>query len=227
MMERERIARELHDTLLQGFQGLVLRFQAVMKQLPPASPAYSTMERALDRADEVLIEGRQRVRNLRADASSQRDLSERLTSCGAELARDWTVPFSLEIVGTPRELDPIVSDEVYGVAREGLTNAFRHSHASRIEAEITYDRSRFRLRVRDDGSGMDRELLNGGRPGRWGLSGMRERAQAIGGQLSIWSNTGAGTEIELSVPARVAYASALEPGRLRSIRRAARKILQR
>src|SRR5271168_2484529 len=110
LVERERIARELHDTLLQGFQGLVLRFQAVMKQLPPDDPAYSMMEKALDRADEVLLEGRQRVRDLRSETSTVNELGEKLASYGTELAEDWKVAFSLEIVGAPKPLDPIVCD---------------------------------------------------------------------------------------------------------------------
>jgi len=227
LVERERIARELHDTLLQGFQGLVLRFQAVMKQLPADGPARSMMEKALDRADEVLLEGRLRVRDLRSETSTVNELGDKLASFGTEMAEDWKVAFSLEIVGAPKTLDPIVCDEAYGIAREGLVNAFRHAKASKIEGEITYDHSRFRVRVRDDGVGMDQKVLSSGRPGRWGLSGMRERAQRIGGQLSIWSNSGAGTEIDLTVPGRIAYSGSHNGDRLQSIKQAARRMVGR
>jgi signal transduction histidine kinase/ligand-binding sensor domain-containing protein len=207
MAERERIARELHDTLLQGFQGLVLRFQAVMKQLPQQGPARAMMEKALDRADDVLLEGRQRVRDLRSEAATLNELGETLKSYGSELADDGSVVFTLAVIGTPKVLDSIVADESYRIGREALSNAFRHAHAAKIEVEITYDRATLRVRVRDDGVGMDQTTLNGGRPGHWGLSGMRERAERIGGELSIWSNHGVGTEIDLTVPAKVAYSS--------------------
>jgi len=205
LVERERIARELHDTLLQGFQGLVLRFQAVMKQLPQQGQARQMMEKALDRADEVLFEGRQRVRDLRSESTTLNELGETLESYGTELAEDGAVSFTLAVIGAPIPIETIVGDECYRVGREALTNAFLHSRGTKVEVEITYDRARLRLNVRDDGVGMDQAVLNNGKPGHWGLSGMRERAERIGGQLSIWSTPGAGAEIDLTVPAKVAY----------------------
>jgi len=206
MSERERIARELHDTLLQGFQGLVLHFQAALDQIPDQEPARQTMKNALSQADQVLIEGRHRVRDLRAEGSTANEISQELASYGEELAKDRAITFKLTLVGSPQSLHPVVRDEIYRIAREALANAFRHAHASSIEVEIAYDPAIFCLRVRDNGSGIDEEILNRGLKGHWGLSGMRERAQNIGGQLSIWSNPGAGTEIELKMPAKVAYA---------------------
>jgi signal transduction histidine kinase len=206
MAERERIARELHDTLLQGFQGLVLHFQAVLDQIPDKEPAHQTMKKALSQADRVIIEGRRRVRDLRADGSTANELSHELAGYGEELAKDRAITFKAAVVGSPQSLHPVVRDEIYRIAREALANAFRHSEASSIEVEIAYGRAIFGLQVRDNGSGIDREILSDGRQGHWGLSGMRERAQNIGGHLSIWSNPGAGTEVELKVPAKVAYA---------------------
>ncbi len=219
LAERERIARELHDTLLQGFQGLVLRFQAVMKQLPQEGSARAMMEKALDRADEVLLEGRQRVKDLRSETTALNDLGETLKSYGAELANDGAVAFTLALVGMPKPLDAIVADESYRIGREALNNAFRHSHAAKIEVEITYDRATLRVRVRDDGIGMDQGVLSNGRPGHWGLSGMRERAERIGGELSIWSNHGVGTEIDLTVPGKLAYSTDGGGGRTRRAQR--------
>jgi signal transduction histidine kinase/ligand-binding sensor domain-containing protein len=206
LAERERIARELHDTLLQGFQGLILHFQAAMNQIPDREPARQTMKKVLHYADEVLLEGRQRVRDLRAEASVSNELPEMLTCYGNELAQDREVTFKLTVVGSPLLLHPVVGDEIYRIAREGLANAFRHSQASSIELEITYDPSTLCLRVRDNGCGIDQEIMGSGRQGHWGLSGMRERAQNIGGQLNIWSNPGTGTEIDFKIPAKVAYA---------------------
>jgi signal transduction histidine kinase/ligand-binding sensor domain-containing protein len=205
MEERERIARELHDTLLQGFQGLMLRFQAVMKALPVDEPTHQMMEKVLDRADEVLLEGRQSVRDIREEGTTGAELSEALAHCGEELAREHTSLFSLTVVGEAQPIGPIVFDESYRIAREALINAFQHSYAIKIGVDITYNESGLCLRIRDDGEGIDDAILSKGRSGHWGLSGMRERAQKIGAQLDIWSHSGAGTEIELKIPAEMAY----------------------
>ena len=203
--ERVRIARELHDTLLQGFQGLVLRFDAVMKTIPVDHPARNLMYFVLVWADEVLLEGRERVRDLRHDETSISELPDMLAASGNELAREHPIRFSPSVIGTQRPLDPVVGDEVFRIGQEALTNAFRHSQSTKIELEITYERNRLQLRVRDDGIGINHHVLHGGRDGHWGLVGMRERTEKIGGQLRIWSQEGAGTEIELTVPAAIAY----------------------
>jgi signal transduction histidine kinase/ligand-binding sensor domain-containing protein len=203
--ERERIARELHDTLLQGFQGLMLRFQAVMKVLPDHGPARTMMEQVLDRADEVLLEGRQRVRDLREEGLNGNELSQALTRCGEELSQEQTSSFRLSVLGTPQPLDPIVFNDVNRIAKEALVNAFQHAKAARIEVELAYSDVCVCLRIRDDGTGIDPVVLNSGKTGHWGLSGMRERAEKIGAQLKIWSQAGAGTEVELTIAARIAY----------------------
>jgi hypothetical protein len=223
MEERERIARELHDTLLQGFQGLVLRFQAVMKMLPAEEPAHQIMARVLDRADEILLEGRQSVRDIREEGSMGTDLSDSLLRCGQELAQDYNTLFSLTMVGEARPISPVVFDESYRIVREALINAFQHSHAVKIEVEITYQDTGLCLRIRDDGSGIDEAVLSKGRSGHWGLSGMRERAKKIGSELDIWSNPGAGTEIELKIPSEVAYPRTSQGSLWERLRRTSRR----
>jgi signal transduction histidine kinase len=211
--ERERIARELHDTLLQGFQGLTLHFQAVMEQIPDREPARQSMKKALTYADAVLLEGRQRVRELRPEGSDIHELSQQIAAYGEELAKDRAIAFNVTVVGSPQPLHPVVSDEIYRIAREGLANAFRHSQASKIEVEITYHAASVCLRVRDDGDGIGPEILESGKEGHWGLSGMRERAHNIGAQLNILSNPGSGTEVDLTLPAKVAYVGTPEKRR--------------
>jgi signal transduction histidine kinase len=206
LAERERIARELHDTLLQGFQGLTLHFQAVMNHLSDPELARTKMKKALSTADQILLEGRERVRDLRSEGAAANELSEMLAGYGNELARDREVTFKVTIVGAPLSLHAVVRDEVYRIAREALANTFRHSRATSVELELTYDSASLCVRVRDNGCGMDQDTLSSGREGHWGLSGMRERARDIGGQLNIWSNPGAGTEVDFKIPARVAYA---------------------
>jgi signal transduction histidine kinase/ligand-binding sensor domain-containing protein len=201
--ERERIARELHDTLLQGFQGLVLRFQAILNRIPEDDPLRASVRNALLRADEVLIEGRDRVHEIRSEPS--RDLHMLLGSFGDSQASEST-SFQLFLVGTVVALKPLICAEVYCIAREALANAFRHASASQVEAELIYDRAQFNLRIRDNGTGIDKQTASGGRLGHWGLQGMRERANLTGGKLSIWSRPGAGTEVELLIPGKLAYA---------------------
>jgi signal transduction histidine kinase/ligand-binding sensor domain-containing protein len=203
--ERERIARELHDTLLQGVQGLILRFQAVAERIPASEPARQMIEKALDRADEVLVQGRDRVKNLRLTAQ-KKTLREALTDVIKDLAVSKGVEFSVIVEGEVRKLNPLVRDEAYWIGHEALVNALHHADPKHIEAEIAYDPSQLRLRFRDDGCGIDPEILEaGGKPGHWGMRGMRERAAKIGAHLETWSQPGAGTEVELRIPGSVAY----------------------
>ena len=224
--ERERIARELHDTLLQGFQGLMLRFQAAMNALPESEPAHQILAKALDKADEVLLEGRQSVRDLREEGTCGSELTEKIAHCAQELTLDHSSLFDLSVTGTPPLLDTVVSGEVYRIAREALINAFQHAQATKIEVDLTYSNIQLYLRIRDDGKGIDTQVLAKGREGHWGLSGMRERAHKIGSILNIWSNPGVGTEIELTVPARVAYRESEKESFWRRMRRFRRKPLE-
>jgi signal transduction histidine kinase len=119
----------------------------------------------------------------------------------------------VDVEGEPQNLNPILRDEVYRITSEALRNAFRHAQASRIEVEIHYDKERLRVRIRDDGKGMEPQMVaDAARRGHWGLRGMRERAKLIGGNLELWSSSQSGTEIELTIPASTAYA-ALAPRR--------------
>jgi signal transduction histidine kinase/ligand-binding sensor domain-containing protein len=206
VVERERIARELHDTLLQSVQGLVLRFRVAVTSLSNQDPVRSMMEHTLDRADEVLAEGRDRVKDLRSSSTSDLDLCRELATLGEELSKQQATPFGMTIEGSSRDLHPIVREEAMFIAREALTNAFRHASAQRIEAEVLYSNAELRVRIRDDGGGIDSAVMQqGGRPGHWGLLGMRERAAKIRATITIWSKAGVGTEIALSVPAHIAY----------------------
>jgi len=214
LAERDRIARELHDTLLQGVQGLILRFQAATDIIPANEPAREVMERTLERADELLGESRARVRDLRDPTSGLVALADALAKEGEQLAGSHPVQFRVSTEGITRQVHPIVREEAALIGREALANAFRHAHATRIEAEVTYGDAELRLRIRDDGCGIDPTVLNsGGPPGHWGLLGMRERAVKIRGQLQIWSTHNGGTEIDLRVPASVAYSDVWRPVR--------------
>jgi signal transduction histidine kinase/ligand-binding sensor domain-containing protein len=202
--ERTRIARELHDTLLQSFQGLMLRFQVVDDLLPPGK-AKEQLEQSLERADQAIAEGRRAVHDLRASTVAGNDLAEALRAAADDLRGDGYTAFRLEVQGAARNLHPILRDEVFRIACEGLRNAFKHARAQQVEAEITYGGRLFRLRIRDDGAGIPAEILESGRSGHYGIRGMRERARQSGATLEIWSRAGTGTEIELRVPGSIAY----------------------
>jgi len=202
--ERTRLARDLHDTLLQGFQGLMLRLQAIDESLPPGE-IKDEFERTLDRGDQVVAESRKAVHDLRLSTVLTNDLARAIRTMGDELSSQGSATFELLVEGETRELHPIVRDEVYRITREALRNAFSHAGATHIEAEITYGEQVFRLRIRDDGAGIAPAMLEKGRPGHFGLPGMRERAAQIGAKMDIWSGTGTGTEVDLSIAGSIAY----------------------
>jgi signal transduction histidine kinase/sugar lactone lactonase YvrE len=206
LAERERIARELHDTLLQGVQGLMLKFQSATRQVPADLPARGLLDRALDRAEDIVVEARDRVRSLRADAAS--DLAATLADVAQRMTLDSAAKTEVRVEGVGRGLHPVVADEVERIVVEALFNAHRHAAASHIVIEIAFDPRQLGVRVRDDGAGIDQAVLDdGGRAGHFGLKGMQERASKIDGVLTIRSRSGQGAEIEVTVPGAVAYAS--------------------
>ena len=206
--ERTRIARELHDSLLQGFQGLMFRLQGV-HDLLPARPcdAAADLDTAMEQGGETITDAREAVQDLRSASLVGGDLELALRAFSEELeSLSSGTSFKVVVEGNRRELAPLVRDEIYRIAREALRNAARHADASNIEAELEFGNSAFCLRIRDDGNGIDREVLaHGIRDTFGGLPGIRGRAEELGGKLSVWSERKAGTEVELVVPARIAY----------------------
>ena len=192
--ERTRIARDLHDTLLQSFHGLLFRFQAARNMLPNRpEEAVQALDVALSRTEQALDEGRHSIQELRSSLSAESDLDQVLITTGQELASshgngEGGPYFGVIVEGERRRLAPLVEQEIVRMARELLRNAFQHAHAHRIEAEIRYDADVFRMLVRDDGKGIDPKILkDGGRPGHWGMAGVHERARGIGARLEFWS----------------------------------------
>jgi signal transduction histidine kinase len=195
----------------------MFRFQAARNMLPGRTEeAIQTLDDAIVGSEQAMTESEDAIRDLRSQTAEQMDLVQLLTATSQELtaSRDASIKspiFNVTVEGERRALSPILQDELYRITREVLRNTFRHAGANRIEAEIRYDSHEFRLRIRDDGKGMDAKILTEGGPtGHWGLRGIRERAQRIGGQIDLWSEDGAGTEVQLTVPAAVAYGTPVD-----------------
>jgi signal transduction histidine kinase len=172
--------------------------------------ARKTLKRAIDQAAQAITEGRDAVQALRSSTAVTNDLALAINSLGQELASGETNPdaaeFQVEVEGTPRDLHPIVRDELYRIAGEAVRNAFKHAQAQRIAVQIGYDERQLRLRVRDDGKGIDPKYLDkDGYPGHYGQRGIRERAKLIGGELTVWTELDSGTVVELRIFASRAY----------------------
>ena len=212
--ERRRIARELHDTLLQSFQASLIQMHVARKIL------FSRPEQAAQELDDVInvaasaiAEARQAIQELRCQTVDPEDLGKLLTLAAQEFApaqerKKPAVRFRVIVEGQRQPLTPLVQEEVYQIGRELLRNAFRHARPSQIEAELRYHRRCLCLYVRDNGTGIGPEVLDsGGRDGHWGLRGIRERSERIGATLEFWTKKGAGTEVRLTVPASMAFGS--------------------
>jgi signal transduction histidine kinase/ligand-binding sensor domain-containing protein len=202
---REKIARDLHDTLLQGIYSASLHFDLANNRLPRDSPATPALQRGLDLLRQVSQEGRNALRSLRSPQTSTDGLEQAISLLPREFALPENIDFLVTTDGQRKALRPLIRDEAYLIAREAVINAFRHSQATRIEVEVDYASRNFCIFVRDDGCGIDSQLLKIGREGHWGLAGMRERAEKIGGKLEVTSRVNAGTEVQLSVPGSLAF----------------------
>jgi signal transduction histidine kinase len=207
LTERARIARELHDTLLQGFISASMHLHVAMKKLGEDSPAKPLLARALEVTEQVIEEGRDTVRGFRATEKESQDLERALSTVLKDLDFENRIDFQILVEGHAQLLHPVIRDEVYCIGREALVNAFRHSGASRIKVELEYSASHLRVLVEDNGCGVDKHVLEQGLEGHWGLPGMRERAQRIGAHLKLLSRSGSGTEVEVRVPGDIAFVS--------------------
>jgi signal transduction histidine kinase/ligand-binding sensor domain-containing protein len=205
--ERERIARELHDTLLQSVQGLVFHMHAAVAKLPAEATVRLQIESALRQASEVLGEGRDRICELRGEDVGKLGFGDAVLAAAARLRQGDGCPVRLAMSGDVRRLEPLVHKEALAIVTEALANACLHARASAISVELHYGRREFRCILSDDGIGIAAPVLqDGGRENHWGIRGMHERAARIGGRLAVRSGEGAGTTWRLDMPAALAYA---------------------
>jgi signal transduction histidine kinase len=206
LAERMRIAQEIHDTLLQGVISASMQLHVAVDNLPADLPVKPSLTHVLQVMGQVLEEGRNALQRLRSSASSgSLDVEQAFSRIQQELAIREQIGFRVTVEGRPRPVHPIIRDEVYRIGREALVNAFRYSRAKSIEVRVEYKAKHLRVVVRDDGGGIEPQVLRSGREGHWGLSGMRERAEGIGARLRVRSRASAGTEVTLSVPGHVAF----------------------
>jgi signal transduction histidine kinase len=206
LAERDRIARDLHDTLLQSIEGLILKVYAAAQQLPPGDPTRALLTRSVDQAEELAAEGRQKLLGLRQHSQSRLELSQAVAALGLELSADTATTFSAVKKGRVRGLAAVTEDEVFSIAREAINNAFKHAVADHIEAVVTYGSSTLTVRICDDGCGVPKEVsLLSGKPSHFGLRAMRERAEQLDAELVIDTGADRGTTVSLVVPGSVAY----------------------
>ena len=204
--ERVRIARDLHDTLLQGVQGLMLRFHVASQEIPEGTKARIKLEQALTTADGVLLEGRDRVRSLRSNSLNGLTLVQALEAVGTHFVDHYRIKFAVLTEGLNSQVDAGVLEEVFCIGREAISNAFQHAQASSITVTVTYNQLALCVSCLDDGRGIPEDVLKAyQREGHWGLVGMKERATRIGGTFSCQIPPAGGTLVKISVPAHLAY----------------------
>jgi signal transduction histidine kinase/ligand-binding sensor domain-containing protein len=203
LAERTRMAREIHDTLLQGFTGLTLQLQAIAGLVTRAPErAKEHMERILSLADKTLVDARQAVWDMRTPELQTSSLAEALDDVARHAANGGAVDVRFRLTGAPRPLSPAAEMALFRIGQEAVANAVKHADARAVDVELAYEPRATRLIVRDDGRGFDVDDSYTARGGHWGLLGMRERADQIGARLTITSADGQGTEVTVIAPSR-------------------------
>ena len=205
LAERTRIAQDLHDTLLQGLMSASMQLHVANDHLAADSPAKPLVNRVMELMAQVIQEGRDAVRGLRSTSGNTDDLETAFSQIRQQFGNGAVTAYRVIVEGKPVQLHPIIRDEAYRIGREALVNAFHHSQAGKIEVELEYSTRNLRIVVRDDGAGIDQQVLESGKDGHWGLAGMRERAEGIGARIRVWSRENAGTEVELVIPGHIAF----------------------
>jgi signal transduction histidine kinase len=204
MAERERIAYEIHDTVIQDMTGATLQLELLGFHIADQPDKATQLQESLaKRMRETVARSRNMVRNLHSTAVMQYSLVEMLRHAEAEFRLAELPAFELTSVGEARSVNPLVRDEVYRICREALANAFRHSNASKVQVEVRFLPKALEVEIRDNGDGMDDETLVHGRPGHFGLPGMKAHAYRIGANVTIESSRDVGTKIVLRVATRV------------------------
>jgi len=202
--ERTRIAQDLHDTLLQGLLSASMQLGVAKNKLDDHPGARALVERVFSMIGQMIQESRNVVSGLRTRDPLSESLEDEIAKIPLQTPLSSDADFKVIVEGTPKALRRAVREQLYWIARESITNAFRHSGATLIEVLLEYGSDGFRLVVRDNGIGMDTPSVRAGE-GHWGLSGLTERARRIGAQIKITSGKAAGTEIDVNLHRKMVY----------------------
>ncbi len=221
--ERERIARDLHDTLLQSMHALLWRFHAIATRWPADDPNQQNLKEELERAEMSLEEGRKSIMATHGPGADDGTLVERLRDAGAKWSFDTGTAFEIRVENPERHIPPNVLDSVSKILTEALSNAFRHAEASRVLLVLSFERSAFVGEVSDDGNGLAHQLPSTAKEGHMGLGVMRERARALGAEFDIQSSPGAGTRVWVKLRASRVYASSSVGNWFSKLRRPVRR----
>jgi signal transduction histidine kinase/ligand-binding sensor domain-containing protein len=205
LKERTRIAQELHDSLIQDVMGISLQIEVTDELLPADLPAKRSLMRALGLCKSALDAGRRALNDLRATALHAADLVKSFSLLANEFASGGGPEMDVLVEGRERPMKPLAGNDVLQVARQAIANALQHAQAAKIHVLLSYGERQLEIRVRDNGCGMSDEILKLQRPGHYGLAGMYERAERLGGIISIRSRVGEGTEVTLCVPGQLLY----------------------
>ncbi len=197
--ERQRIAREVHDTLEQELVGLALRLDAAAAVADTHSRSWALLETTRHLVTRIQASVRDLVWDLREPVDSPRDLGQSLAYLADEMAQAATVEFRVEVQGTPWPLSGPLEHNLLRIAQEALTNALKHARPRTIDIELSYEPEQLALRIRDDGRGFDSDGWSAERPGHFGLIGMRERARKIVARLELASAPERGTTVEVKM----------------------------
>ena len=219
LQERTRIARELHDTLLQGMLGVSMQMYAASQ----GDSAPSMLGHASQRLREIAEQSRRALDDLRSPANAPDSLEAALVLALREMELPGELQPQIQTVGARVSLEPLVQNEVERIAREAVANAVQHSGADTIRIDIVYQPAHFFVSVSDNGRGFERERQSPAQHGHWGIPGMRERAASMGGQLRILPHTPRGTVVELSLLGAVAYVQSRREPRIPAWRRCLRR----
>jgi signal transduction histidine kinase len=205
LKERTRIAQELHDSLIQDVMGISLQIEVTDELLPAGLPAKRPLARALELSKTALDAGRRALNDLRSVPLSAADLVKSFSQLSNELTNEGGTKIDVIVEGRKRPLNALAGNDVLQVGRQAITNAFQHAHATSIHVLLSYGEQQLRIRVQDNGCGMSQQTLNSRRSGHYGMAGMQERAERLGGGISITSRIGEGTAVNLWVPALLVY----------------------
>jgi PAS domain S-box-containing protein len=198
--ERTRLARDIHDTLLQGFTGIALKLVAAINQVTEPEESVLGLRDLVGLAQQTLADARRAVWDLRSPALAGGDFPAALRAAAEDCVRGTTLELEYDVGGPPRPVDPEVEAVVVRVTQEAMTNVVKHAGARTVRIRLSFESRRIRLSVIDDGRGFAVEPDFQAYGGHWGLLGMRERASQIHGKLSLRSTPGHGTEVVLLVP---------------------------